>query len=555
MKTPTTTKVNTEAKNNGDGELESGTLEIDLAFPCTDLGNAERLIHRYGPILRYCWQRNKWLVWNGKCWQFDDGEKVTFFAQATVRGIYLEAAGASDLKRREELARHAIQSENCRRIEGMINLARSSDPLTTIKIEELDQNPFLLNVRNGTIDLTTGELKPHDTRDMITIMIDVEYDPAAESETWNKFLNQIFDSKAELIEYLQRAMGYSITGSQEEIAFFFNHGTGFNGKTTFLGAIQDVLGPYATEIDPLAFMVDKHARTGPNEALASLYGKRLVCSTEVEDGQRLSPTLIKRMTGGEQIRCERKYEHGYNFKPTHKLWLSGNHEMTISDTTNSIWFRLKKVRYLNTISEEERITDFRHILSKEHSQAILAWLVKGSVKWRADGLCEPVEVKEAVAEYRERQDILHDYLVESCLVKPSETILVADLYKSYKPWCDENDAYCVGKNTFNTRMREKGFQQDRGTGNKLIWRGIRLLTEEEKVTLVTLVTRNPETSHTRARKGASRKSGNKSNLNNYPEKPCIQCGADEPVIDEKTGAYQCSKCQRFYPQPKEAAKC
>ena len=169
--------------------------------------------------------------------------------------------------------------------------------------------------------------------------------------------------------------------------------------------------------------------------------------------------------------------------------------------------------------------------------------------WRTDGLKEPAEVKQAVAEYRERQDILHDYLTESCLVKPSETVVCVEFYRKYKSWCDDNDAHCIGKNTFNARMREKGFQSDRGTDHKLIWRGIRLLTEDEKITLSTLSTQNTVTSSRARAKRSSPKKGNESTLSTFPETPCIQCGSDEPVIEENTGAYKCSQCSRYYPQP------
>ncbi len=456
-------------------------------FNLTELGNAERLVAQYGDILRYCYERRKWLIWNGKYWQWDAGNKITKLAKQTVRNIYREAADEPDEKLRKAIADHARRSENDHRLSAMVTLAQSETGVP-ITIDELDADQWLLNVNNGTINLRTGELRSHDPKDLITRIVSLDYTPNAISQVWQDFLSKIFEGNQELISYVHRALGYSITGDQGEQAFFFCHGAGWNGKSTLLGAIQDVLGPYVAEADPSAFMVSKNQSPGPNETIAELYKIHMVCSTEVEDGQRLSTTLIKRMTGGEELRCERKYEHGFNFLPQYKLWLSGNHEPVITDTTNSIWNRLKKIPFTVTIPENERIKNFRKLLSKEHGQAILAWLVNGCLEWAQHGLGEPPVITEATQHYRESQDILLEFLTESCIRQPSASIIVADLYKAYKQWCDDNSSYAIGKNTFSARLKEKGFITDRGSRNKLIWKGIRLMTEEEKVTSVTSVT-------------------------------------------------------------------
>ncbi|MFC1903728.1 phage/plasmid primase, P4 family [Chloroflexota bacterium] len=465
------------------GYLQTGMLGTGI-FNLTDMGNAERLDDQFGDWLHYCYERNLWLVWNGKVWEWDMGSKITAFAKLAVRNIYSEAANESDKEKRSKLVDHAKSSESDHRIKAMISMARS-EPGIPVHLEDLDKDLWLLNIKNGTIDLKTGLRKSHDPLDLITKIVPVDYDPKAHSKVWEKFLACIFTNK-DLNEFVQRSAGYSITGDQSEQAFFFCHGGGWNGKSTLLGAIRNVLGPYSYEVEPSVFMVNKN-QSGPNEAIASLYGKRFVCSTEIEDGQRLSITLIKRMTGGEELRCERKYEHGFSFKPNYKLWLSGNHEPTISDTTNSIWNRVKKIPFTSTISSEDRIKGFADILSRDHGKAILAWLVKGCLEWQKQGLGEPVEVIAATQEYRESQDILHDFLNECCLFKKSEAMPVSELYKLYKAWCDENDTYCIGKNKFRDRLIEKGLRTIPGSANKTLWQGIRALSKDEKVNSVNLV--------------------------------------------------------------------
>ncbi len=466
--------------------LSDDVLRDEESF--TDSGNADRLVDEWRQMIRYCFVRKMWLIYNGRFWEWNDSQTIQTLAQKTVRELFNEAAAEPDRNRAASLSKHAVKSLSEARISSMVALAQKD---VAIKLNALDANEWLLNVKNGTINLKTGELQPFNPDDFITRQIDVEFIPSAHSAEWVKFLNRIFEEKQELIAYIQRALGYSITGNQGEQAIFLCQGSGWNGKSTLLGAIRMVLGEYATEVDPAAFMVDKHRGTGPNEAIASLYKVNFCNSTEIEDGQSLATSLLKRMTGGESLRCERKFEHGFNFKPQYKLWLCGNHEPSVGDTTDSIWHRIKKIPFNTKRGAEERIKNYDSVLSSQYGSAILAWLVQGCLDWRKQGLGEPPEVTEATQAYRDSQDGLHDFLTENWLIKGSESIQVAALYKAYQDWSSENgDKYFIGKGKFNTRMVERGFVKVRGNENKLVWRGVRLYTLDEKVTSVTSVIEN-----------------------------------------------------------------
>lgn len=525
-------------------------------FNLTDYGNAERLAKQYGDIIRYSPERKMWLIWNDKVWEWDlGGVRIAKLAKKAARNICHEAADENDDDQYKELIKHAIATERQVKLDAMIESLKS-EPGIAVMLAELDTNHWLLNVNNGTIDLKTGELKPHDPANMITELLPTDYNPAATSSKWTTFLDRIFNGNADLIAYIQRAMGYSITGNQSEQVFFFCYGSGFNGKSTLLNTCRLVMGNYATQVPPTAFMVDKTKRGGPDEAISSLKNKRLVCSTELEDGQRLSVSLVKRMTGGEPLWCEHKFERGYNFQPTHKLWLSGNHEPTITDTTNSIWYRLKKIPFVVEILEGEREKGYAEKLAVAHSAAILTWLVRGCAEWVKIGdLVEPEAVKQAVAEYRDQQDILHDFLAECCLFKKSESVDQAELYKAYKTWCETNDAYVISKPNFTHRIREKGAMTGRRHGNKATWQGIRVLTDDERVNGVNQVNDFSQSSLREASTGKTlHKTDNLVNpINPFPDDIGCKnpgCDGDEPIIDEKTGAYKCSKCGRYYLQPK-----
>lgn len=200
-------------------------------FRLTDLGNAERLIHQFGDILHYSYERKLWLIWSGKVWEWDMGDKIMQLATKTVRNIYHEVANEPDDKKRKELTDHAKRSESDQRLGAMIKLARAR-PGIPVEVAKLNTDAWLLNCSNGTINLKTGKLQPYNKRDLITMLIPLSYHAEARSEEWDSFLGTIFEHRESIISYVQKALGYSITGSQEEQAFFFCHGSGWNGKST-----------------------------------------------------------------------------------------------------------------------------------------------------------------------------------------------------------------------------------------------------------------------------------------------------------------------------------
>jgi putative DNA primase/helicase len=473
-------------------KYEPGPAE-SITYTFSDRGNGARFGDMFRGRVLYCPERKMWAVYNGKFWQWDTGAiQVMHFAKEVPKVVYQEAATEPDDNRRKALVDHARRTENDQRLKALLSQAQS-EPGLAVSIDQLDRNEWLINAGNGTVDLRTAELRPHRADDLITAYTPVEYHPEAKSTLWDYTVNSIFEGRKAVRDYVQRGLGYSLTGNQDEQVVFFSHGGGNEGKSTFLGAAGDTLGlDYATEIEPQVFMVSKtQGNAGPNEGIAKLYRKRLALSTEVEDGQRLSVSLIKRMTGGEKLHHEKKFEHGFEFTPTHKLWLSGNHKPVITDTTLSIWRRVKFIAFTVVIPAEKRIKDLRtQLKAKEHQEAILAWLVKGCLDWQKNGLREPSEVITATEGYREEMDLLVDFIAEHCVIQASASITVSDLYKAYKTWADQNDTPALGKIKFGTRLTEKGISKGRGNYNKPIWRGIRLLADGEQPQKVTKHAKN-----------------------------------------------------------------
>jgi putative DNA primase/helicase len=453
-----------------------GTTQPAGGYNLTDLGNARRLVHRHGRNLRYCWLWRKWLVWDGKRWVKDDTGEVYRLAKETVSSIYQEAAAAPNDEARKELGKHATRSEAGARIKEMVDLARSDVPVMP---DELDASPDLLNTESGTIDLRTGELREHRREDLITKIAPTTYRPDAAAPTWEAFLERVLPGE-DLRAFVQRAVGYSATGDTSEQCMFINHGGGANGKSTFQEAIAAALGDYAMRA-PTEMLLAKRSDGVPND-VARLKGARFVSASETEEGRRLAESRIKDLTGQDTITARFMKAEWFDFAPTHKLWLSTNHKPEIRGTDAAIWRRIRLVPWAVTIPPAEQ--DKKLPIALRHELAgILAWVVRGCLQWRREGLQAPDEVRKATGEYRAEMDVLAGFLVECCELDTGHWEYAKDLYECYKRWCDENGERPEPQRKFGGRLGERGFQRDRGGSRGAgIWRGVRL-TEGEKEAL------------------------------------------------------------------------
>lgn len=434
------------------------------AFAWNDTGNSERLIERHGADLLFLHPWSKWLTWDGRRWKVDDTGEVMRRAKATADAM-LEAGLATDRK----FAAFALKSGGDRGIRAMVALAQSGRPVLP---EQLDTDPWVLNTLSGTLDLRSGELRPHRPEDLLTKLAPVEYDADAGCPRWLAFLDRIMGGNAELIGFLQRAIGYSLTGSTREQVLFVLHGGGSNGKSTFVETLRAGLGDYAMQ-SPAETLLDR--REGVPNDIARLRGARLVSAIETSEGRKLAEAMVKQMTGGDTIPARFMRAEWFEFTPEFKLWLATNHLPTVRGTDEAIWRRIRLVPFTVTIPERERDGELAAKL-RDELPGILAWAVKGCLAWQEDGLGYPDDVRKATADYRADMDVLGGWIADCCRVDENAGATSAALYESYTTWCDLNRERALSKKALGLRLRERGFAVDR-TGKARGWAGIGLLSE------------------------------------------------------------------------------
>jgi putative DNA primase/helicase len=464
------------------GPTNSGdALDKELAaYRQTDVGNGMRFLARYGENVRYCVSSKTWYVYNGKYWEKDELGHVLQLARETVIAIEREAAtipveyddNCNPVKGpRTELEDWAKLSQSVRAYKAMLSDASCVKGIA-IRITDFDTDPYLLNVQNGTLDLRTVELRPHRREDLLTTIAPCGYDPEAECPTWDKFLAQVQPDK-EIRAYLQRAVGYSITGDMREEVYFFLYGDGCNGKGTFTKTVALLLGDYyeATRAETI---MAKRDTDGVNHqcAVAALQGKRYVVVSEIAESDRINEPLVKSITGRDTIQARHLRCEPFKFNPVCKLWLCGNYKPNIRGVDRGIWRRTRMIPFTVAIPDSEVDRDLGDSLKPE-LPGILAWAVRGCLRWQRKGLAEPEAIRESTREYRESQDLVRQFLDEHTVTDSKAIVGCSVLYKAFALWLKENGEHFIPKQAaFGRRMTQLGFERTKS--NNQVYLGIRL---------------------------------------------------------------------------------
>jgi putative DNA primase/helicase len=446
-------------------------------FRHSDYENAERLIARHGADIRYCETWKRWLIWAGTHWQEDKTQAIVRLAKETVRNIYAEAANTIDPHDRKALIQHGVKSESSGRIAAMIALAES-EPSVPVVPEALDLNNWLLPCPNGTIDLKTGQLISSSRDHLLTKLCPTKFDPNATAPTWELFLDKIFKGQIALIEFVQRAAGYSVTGEISERSLFILYGKGRNGKSTLLDTLSRVIGEEYSTTTTAELLIAKPGMQdiAMSAYLAELKGYRLVACSETEDGKRLAEAGVKHMTGNEKINAKRLYSQPFEYRPQFKVWLGTNHKPEIRGTDEGIWDRIKLIPFDVRISDADENKNLIHELIAE-AEGILAWIVRGCLEWQKVGLSVPGDVTKATKNYRAEMDTFQAFIEDTLIVEESCRSRASALYETYKKWCEQTGEFCQKQRWVGQRLTDLGYQKSKGTNGMRFWDGLGIKTQ------------------------------------------------------------------------------
>ena len=429
----------------------------------TDIGLAARFAADHADALRYCHEQG-WLRWDSGRWTRDDLYPVQL-AKQTARALATEAAATAPPRDAPRLVGTLLAS---RAVAAMVSLSQSE---LAVRTAALDADPAVLNVSNGTIDLLTGRLRPHRAADLLTKQSPVVYDPAAVCPQWAAFLARVLPDEA-VRAFVQRLAGYALLGDVRDHVLPVFWGTGANGKSTYLEAVQYVMGDYARTIPSSVLLVDRNDKH-PTER-AQLAGLRLAVANETNAGRALDEGTVKQLTGGDRITARFMRQDFFEFVPSHKLILCSNHKPQITGTDEGTWRRVLLVPWEVCIPVAERDTGLPTRLRAE-APGILRWCLEGCAAYLRDGLSPPPAVTAATTSYRLDSDILGQFLAECCTENPALHTPAANLYRAYVAWAESSNVAAVTRDAFGSAMSERGKFTRAKVGGVMRYRGIALL--------------------------------------------------------------------------------
>jgi putative DNA primase/helicase len=426
-------------------------VQLLLDETADDEGNAQCVRAMFGDDFRYC-DAYGYLHWTGRYWRADSAEPA------------LDRATVYTLKQRRVVAaQHALEHivrcavPNARRVRDCKYLFQS---LVMIHVDEFDQDPELLNVANGVLNLRTGQLTDHHPSQRFTYCLDTLYNPDADQSLWRQFLEEVVGGGPEVLEYLQLAVGYSLTGYTREECLFYVHGPTRSGKGTMTETLLRLLPkPLAVEVDFTTVTASRDHDT-QNFDLAPLKPARVLFASESNKYETLNAGKIKSLTGGNEVRCAFKHRDHFSYRPQYKMWLVSNHPVNADVDDDALWYRVKVIEFPNSLAGHEDKGLKLRMRQPESLEGVLAWAVEGAIKWHAlgaSGLATPDAVTASTQRHRDDLDFVGSWLAECTEPAPAHWVSSGEMYRSYRTWCVDNGVEMKKQRSFTLSLKYKGY--------------------------------------------------------------------------------------------------
>jgi len=432
----------------------------DNSIPFTDTGNAERLVKTHGQNFRWVTDEEAFHVWNGTVWQRNEsGDILLPHTKEVVRTI-------ADPEWR-------LSSESSGRRRSMIAMTKGETPVLA-ESSQFDKPRMLLNVQNGTLDLETLHFHEFCREDFLTKKAAVEYDPFARCPKFEAFLDFIFDGDKDTIDFILKALGYTLTGEVGESCFFICYGLGANGKTTLIEVLMQILGPdFARPAKFSTFVSSK--MHDPKYEIATFKGRRLITAVEPKKAGHLDEEVLKQITGGDQIMARDIYQKNVVYYPEFKLWLAMNNKPRIIGTDDGIWRRVRFIPFSVKVPEHMKVKEFHRVLFAQEGPGILNRLLDGVRAWQEEGLQMSGAVARATAEFRDAQNVIQGFFAARTVSGERGLHAKAgDLYTSYKRWAEEQGEFVMRQNEFAEELARRGFEKRRLHDDGFHWFGVAL---------------------------------------------------------------------------------
>ena len=445
-------------------------------YNLSDSGNGERFADKFDGQIKYSFVHKKWYYWTSKFWAEDLTGEVRKLADDLIEDMRKEAFSIDDEDQQKEYIKNLNRALSSKGKEALIKEAQHRNSLPVLP-QEFDKNIDYFNAQNGVVNLRNGEVMQHSSNLMMSKISNCNIEKGT-PERWLKFLSEIMDGDMELVRYLQKAVGYSLSGSTREQCTFFCYGTGSNGKSTFLDIISELLGSYAMNAQPETVM-SRQQTAGSTQDIARLQGARFVTTVEPNEGVKLNEGLMKQLTGGDVVTACYKYGMDFEYKPEFKLWMATNHKPIIRGTDNGIWRRIQLIPFTVSIPDDKVDKQLKYKLRRELPQ-ILNWAVEGCILWQKEGLKKPEAVELATKEYRNEMDIMNAFLEECVIITNDETREKAsDVFKVYSSWARDNNEWEMSNTRFGKEFSRR-FDKKR-TNGCIYYIGLRISDEYQDI--------------------------------------------------------------------------